>query len=273
MQIDPVELPTPPLSQRPQWSTTSTLICIVFGALAVFTAILAVRAIIGQRWFELFFCVLTAAVCVLPVYFSVLRSVDRDVPIFQEFVAEHGNGEFRVERDGKVTAAHLVIAGVVIIDAVFFMAGIWTGALHFDLSGRRGPALPWAAGIVALFALYSATAVAARGTSGWLRLSPTGIDHLENGTNRQRARWDQVREITMIPQAGKGQHSTPSPGRAWLTPRDTTRKHMSISLNWPMGNRATYWLIHFYLTHPELRDELGDDRVVERISAGRILHR
>ncbi|MGZ8178887.1 hypothetical protein ACXVUM_13240 [Williamsia sp. SKLECPSW1] len=194
-----------------------------------------------------------------------------DVPVMQEFIAEHGAGEFRLMRSMETAVGLVAVSVIATVGCATFSIGVWTGTLEFDLPGRTRGSYPVFLAMLGLFCAWIAIGTALRGTSGWLVLTPMGIDFLESGTRRRRIVWDDIADMTLEPQQKKRRDRMYSPSRLWLLKKDPQKRPTSIAINWPMGNRAAYWLIHFYWSHPELRDELADDRVVERIAAGRIL--
>lgn len=271
MQVDPVELPAPPWLHRGSRSPTTVLGCLLFGAFGIFMAVLAIRAVVDGRWLYLGFYVPMVVTCASPLYLWIVRGVDRDVATVQPFVAEMDSGVLNIERGRTATAGFLVFVGVFAFDAAIFVVGVWTGALDLDLSTGQRVVFPVAVSVLGLLALWSFFGVATRGSSGSLRLSPSAIDHFEHGIVHHTIKWSELDRITMIPQSRPGRPSSPTASRAWLIPTNRNRRPISISLNWPLGNRTAYWLINFYATHPELRDELGDQRVLDRIHAGRIV--
>jgi hypothetical protein len=268
-----VELPPPP-GFRPDWNPFSLKAVagiVLIAAFGVFLGFLSVRAIAEGRWPYLLFYVPATIVFLLPVLLLPRINVVDDVTTMQEFVAEHGAGEFRIQRDLWATIGVIAFATLGTIGCAAFSIGVWTGTLEFQLSARQQGSFPVVVAMIGLVGAWVAIGTALRGTSGWLVLTPSEIDFMESGMSRRRIPWDDIAEITLTPQQKKKRDRMYSPQRLWLLRKDPDKRPTSIALNWPMGNRAAFWLIHFYWSHPELRDELADDRVVERITAGRIL--
>ena len=271
MQVDPAELPAPPWLHRGSRSAITVLGSLLFGAFGIFMAILAIRSVVDGRWLYLGFYVPMVVTCAFPLYLWIVRGVDCDVATVQPFVAEMDGGVLNIQRGKTATAGFLVFVGVFAFGAAIFVGGVWTGALDLDLSAGQRVVFPVAVSVLGGLALWSFFGVATRGSSGSLRLSPTAIDHFEHGIVHHTIEWSALDRITMIPQSRPGRPSSPTASRAWLIPKDEQQRPISISLNWPMGNRTAFWLIDFYLTHPDVRSELGDQRVLDRIHAGRIV--
>jgi hypothetical protein len=267
------ELPTPN-GFRPEWNpytVKSVAGIVLFGAFGVFFLFLSVRAAVEGRWPYLFFYIPAAVVFLLPPL--MIRRVQSrvDVATMQEFTAEHGAGEFRLVRSLEATVGLVAVSMIATVGCAAFSIGVWTDTLEFDLSRRQHGSFPVLLAMLGLFSAWIAIGTALRGTSGWLVLTPTEIDFMEWGISRRRIAWGDIADLTLAPQQKKKRDRMYSPSRLWLLTKDPVKRPTSIAINWPMGNRAAYWLIHFYWSHPELRDELADDRVVERIASGRIL--
>jgi hypothetical protein len=242
----------------------------VSAACGIFFAFLSARAVVEGRWPYLLVYVPGAVVFAIPAIVQFTRG-ERDCSALREFVAEHGGGQIRIQRDLRSTLRTVGFLLLLTVGCWAFSVGVWTDALVFDLSGRRGHAIPVMIAVIGLIAVCMVVAILVRGTSGWLALSPAGIDSMDLGLTRHRIPWADIDELTLAPQQRKKRQQVYFPDRLWLIRSGVGKRPLSLSINWPMGNRAAFWLIHFYWSHPELRDELADDRVVERIAAGRIL--
>lgn len=237
---------------------------------SILFAFLSARAVGEGRWPYLLVYVPGAVTFAMPALAQFTRG-DRDCSSLREFVAEHGGGQIRMRRDIRSTLRTVGFVALLAVGCWALSLGVWTGTLEFDLSGRRGHAIPALTAVIGLLAVWMVVAILVRGTSGWLALSPAGIDSMDLGLTRNRIPWDDIDELTLAPQQRKKRQRVYFPDRLWLIRSGVGKRPLAISINWPMGNRAAYWLIHFYWSHPELRDELADDRVVDRIAAGRIL--
>ncbi|WP_299575238.1 hypothetical protein [uncultured Williamsia sp.] len=267
------ELP-PPNGFQPKWNPYSLKAVaglLMFTAFGVFFAFLSVRAVVETRWPYLLFYVPAAVVCLIPTLLIGRVRPGADSSAMQEFTAEHGDGELRLQRELGATVGLIAVSLIATLGCATFSIGVWTGSLEFDLSRRQHGSFPVLVAMLGLFFASVAIATALRGTSGWLALTPTEIDFMEWGISRRRIAWDEIADMTLTPQQKKKRDRMYSPSRAWLLKKGPQKRPTSIAINWPMGNRAAFWLIHFYWSHPELRDELADDRVVDRIAAGRIL--
>ena len=267
------ELP-PPSGFRADWKPISVKAVaglLMFASFGAFFGFLSLRAIVESRWPYLLFYVPCTVVFLVPALGVLVKQSLGDVPTMQEFRAEHGGGEFRLQRSFAQAAAIVAVATIAAVGCATFSIGVLSGSLEFELTNRQRGSFPIMIAMLGVVAAWLAVGTVVRGSSGWLVLTPWGIDSMEWGMPRRRIEWNELRDMTLEPQEKKKRQPNYSPKRVWLIRADPAERPISISLDWPMGNRAAFWLLHFYLTHPDLRDELGDDRVVERITIGRIL--
>lgn len=131
--------------------------------------------------------------------------------------------------------------------AAVYLAG---GApLGLGLASAVG--MPWAVLVVAAYVVAVAAVLRRNGLGGEVRLDPRGVTFAMRAYPR-RLEWDEVREVTAT-RPSRVAVAAPG-GGAWVRTDRFDADRLTI-----------YWTLRYYATHPESREELADDRAVERV--------
>ncbi|WP_280508093.1 hypothetical protein [Nocardia flavorosea] len=173
-------------------------------------------------------------------------------------------------RDGELIAEHSLAHRATLV--FLMLSGAATGALIFVGYPSEDSVLPMddgqrlffapVAGICCLFMVaYSVLYLARRG-SRRLVLSPAGIKVPKVISFESELKWSDLKNV-------EAEHRTNATGVVRLQSRGrqpaevVTNRVYAERLS--VGAAATYWTIRFYHDHPELRDELSDERAVARL--------
>jgi len=175
---------------------------------------------------------------------------------------------FPATRQRTVQTAFLLtftVAGLI------FSIGTWTRTLDIPISPGFAVFYPpfMLSGVVLVLTMTARTWL--RGTSlGLLRIGPQTV-HYEAGLADGELSWDQCTGMSInSPRIGR---SSVAACVIYLHSTDAA-KPMAITTNMlSTGCAPTYWLLKYYFEHPEHRDELADQRAVDRLMSGRVVTR
>ncbi|WP_280337712.1 hypothetical protein [Nocardia wallacei] len=127
----------------------------------------------------------------------------------------------------------------------------------------------------ALFVWLLARTLTAAKNGKRIILTPSGIE-LGDGHMRQIVEWKNVIEVAAVPQprfatirlpARPNSITIDKPDR-WARKRKSAGVLVIYTLEFDIDSALVYHLIHFYWQHPEARDELTSDAVIERMRRG-----
>ncbi|OBB87929.1 hypothetical protein A5779_32030 [Mycolicibacterium peregrinum] len=121
--------------------------------------------------------------------------------------------------------------------------------------------IPFVAGAVALMGIPTIWLMIRRGGMKYLRLTPAGYEVAE-GYKLERGAWSEVADVTsMVPGSNRQ-----LPNALVLVKSDGTAAVLAAGAITP-GGRDLRELVRFYWQHPAYRDELTDDRALERLQS------
>lgn len=133
------------------------------------------------------------------------------------------------------------------------------GMLDIPLPHSLRYSIPFLAGAVALLGVPFIWLMLRRGGTKYLRLTPTGYEFGE-GYKPERGGWDEVTDVTdVVPDSYRQ-----VPNALVLKKSDGTAAVLAAGPITP-GGRDLRELVRFYWQHPGHRDELTDDRALERL--------
>lgn len=159
---------------------------------------------------------------------------------------------------GYEVALVVCFLGLATVCAIFGI-GTWTGTLTLNPSPPvpPGPAVAAAAAVLLYLCVYARRPEIRR-----LVLTPMHIVLPSKTSVANMVSWTSIEQIEVVSRNNsKGTIRISRPGRK--PARSATKRIHAEKLS--IGSAATYWLIRFYHENPDLRDELTDERAVERL--------
>lgn len=172
---------------------------------------------------------------------------------------EHERGGLVIRRSLAYEIAAVLCLGSLAAACALFGIGTHRDSLTVPL---RPPVPAWAALAVAVATFAYLVVYLARPQAHRLVLRPGYIVFPTIVRPVKLLGWADVSGVTVVSHNScQGTVRLESPSRKPKRPKRTHIRAEKLSI----GSSATYWLIRFYHRHPELRDELSDERAVERL--------
>lgn len=161
----------------------------------------------------------------------------------------------------------LASAGCMTLAALIFIRWVPSGALELPLTEGQRVFFPFAAGAVAVYGAIDVIAAIRYAPIGSLVLTSEEISFKRTATGRITLSWTDVIDVTIPSGSARKVH-----GISVKCGPQGSGRGANLDARWPsIGPAATFWLVRFYHRHPELRDELADHRVIDRIDSGGLL--
>lgn len=133
------------------------------------------------------------------------------------------------------------------------------GMLDIPVPHSLRYSIPFLAGVVGLMGVPFIWLMIHRGGTKYLRLTPAGYEVAE-GYKPERGGWDEIIDVTRVVPESIRQ----VPNALVLMKSDGTAAVLAAGPITP-GGRDLRELVRFYWQHPAYRDELADDRALERL--------
>lgn len=235
---------------------------IIYSVASIALVALAVAALASGRPFA-FLCVMIAAVGYALDNAVILRAVQlrRSSRISSTSVSRKPGLSFSPD----VWARWLEVCSTLALGVGMLLFGIgeWNGWVRLPIVGEGSKFLyPLVAFIIGIICIWSASRNAIRANRE-LRVTPGGI---ESPGFRDPIPWSDVTQILPSPIRGDRRIG------AWISTNNDHPRSDDVRLDQhAAGAPAAFWLIDFYWRHPELRDELGDGRAVDRLRTGTVV--
>ncbi|MEW2478297.1 hypothetical protein AB0876_01765 [Mycobacterium sp. NPDC049093] len=210
---------------------------------------------IGRRDF------LTAAVTLSlgAAFFSMTVPPTRSISgrVEPRVSSDGGGTTFRPDRIFEIGAQSMSVFGTIgfALFAIFYPLG----KLDIPVPHAVRYSVPFLAGAVALMGIPTIWLMIHRGGTKYLRLTPAGYVVAE-GYKPERGGWDEIIDVTgVVPESIRQ-----LPNALVLAKSDGTAAVLAAGAITP-GGRDLRELVRFYWQHPGYRDELTDDRALERL--------
>ncbi|MCP2174744.1 hypothetical protein [Williamsia maris] len=222
------------------------------------------------NWLDTTFYLVTAVACIAtigimaqPVQMYRRRELDDpDIAI--------RDGGLWIEQRGRDLVVQLILIASSASAGLIFAIGQWTGTLGVPVSRGFAIAAPLLAVLVAVYGSIQLVLLLAREFAmSTVVLSPDRV-RVIYGISDRTLPWAEISHLSI---------NTPAIGRRHAIDclvhlRVSEGRSLDINTNWlSTGCAPTYWLLKFYFEHPEHRDELGDQRAVDRLMSGRVVTR
>ncbi|AHC27901.1 MULTISPECIES: hypothetical protein [Mycobacteriaceae] len=134
------------------------------------------------------------------------------------------------------------------------------GLVEIPVPEQLRYALPFVAAVVALMGAPIVWRTLRRGSLKYLRLTPSGF-MVAQGSRPQSGDWKQVVDITGTP---PNQNAPTADAIAMVMSDDSVISMPGASFT-PEGKQLREW-VRFYWLHPDLREELTDERALKRLA-------
>lgn len=172
---------------------------------------------------------------------------------------EHDRGGLVIRRSLAYEIAAILCLGSLAAACALFGIGTHLDSLTLPL---HPPIPPWVAFAVAVAAFVHLVMYLMRPQAHRLVLRPGHIVFPTIIRPVKLLGWAAVSGVTVVSHNScQGTVRLESSSRESKRPK---REHIRAE-KLSIGSAATYWLVRFYHQHPELRDELSDERAVERL--------
>ncbi|NNH73966.1 hypothetical protein HLB23_29630 [Nocardia uniformis] len=156
-----------------------------------------------------------------------------------------------------------------VIGGSIFCLGLWSNTLDLPLSGGQRVFFPLVILIAVIFSLVDTVRIVVQAPIGNLVLAPDSLSFKQTFKGKSTVAWRDIVDVAIA--SHKSSKDRCDVLVTFRTDESVTRT-VSLDAHWPsIGGAATYWLVRFYFTHPELREELSDHRAIDRIRSYRVL--
>ena len=165
--------------------------------------------------------------------------------------------------------AQAAFFGTFVVTGLIFSIGTWTRTLDIPISpGFATFYPPFMLAAVVLASTMMARTWMRRNSLGQLRLGARTL-YYEAGRADEELPWSQVQGMSInSPRIGRSS----SAGCVIHLHPTTGPRPIEIATNMlSTGCAPTYWLVKYYVEHPEDREELGDQRAIDRLMSGRVV--
>ncbi|MFC4126032.1 hypothetical protein [Nocardia rhizosphaerae] len=242
---------------------TDWLATVFFGGMGIFVLLQVPGSMSSHQWIRVAFFVSlglgTLAMGVLPWAYSRKSLSGARLSI-------DGRGVL-IDETAILGRLTMVSTSCLSFGAVVFIVWMPSGSLGLPLTGGQRVFFPIVAGVIAVYGLIELARAVAQAPIGRLVMTPEEVSFKQTSKGRITLAWSDISEIALPTGKALKWHSVSvkcdhaGPGRG-----------ASLDARWPsIGCAATYWLVRFYQRHPELREELADRRVIDRIESGGLL--
>lgn len=163
--------------------------------------------------------------------------------------------------EANMLAFHVVVT----LCATIFAAGVFTNRLDVPLTDGQRVSFPWTLAFCAVMGVYIIAKCLANGHFGALHLTPMTVTYTM-GWDRFSFDWNDIASVSAQGPAFKNKWAQ----RIVIVGQDGRFWNKLHPCRFSIGDDATFWLLHYYATHPESRDELADGRAAARVTDGKL---
>ncbi|WP_188491089.1 hypothetical protein [Williamsia phyllosphaerae] len=258
-----------------KWSTRPlvalTIAAVLFAGVGVWFLVAALLSALDVDWLRSIFLVFTggAFVALGAIPATANRVYQSDDPSTARILFT--DNRLRILPDRAQQIVSLSLGVMFVVAAFIFAIGTWTSTLDLPISpGFAVFYPPFALGTAVLVMTMLFRVWRRGGSYGQLALDPVSVSH-ESGELRTELHWADIAAFSINrPRMGR---TGSAACMIYLQPADGTPP-LAVTTNMlSTGCAPTYWLLKYYFEHPEHRDELGDQRAVDRLMSGRVVTR
>ncbi len=256
-----------------KWSTRPlvalTIAAVLFAGVGVWWVVAAVLSALDSEWLRSIFLVFAggAFLALGATPLTANRTYQRLDPSVARISIIDKSMRILPDRAQQIVSMGLAV--MFVVAGFIFAIGTWTSTLDISMSPGFAVFFPLFALSTALLASAMLARTWRRGrTYGQLLLGSLHISH-ETGERKTELMWRDIVHVSInSPRMGR----TGSPAcMFYLHPADGTPP-LAVTTNMlSTGCVPTYWLLRYYFEHPEDRDELGDQRSIDRLMSGRVV--
>lgn len=164
--------------------------------------------------------------------------------------------------DRRVAVSIVSSLGIGVVTLLALAVATAMGQLDVPMSRGMAVGSTCVAAFGGLFGLAGLYTVWQRGGVGYVELSPEGVE-IANVVKTEFVDWDEIVEVA------DGTEEKKTRRAVVLRLQDGDEKVIDGADFYVPGGATLYWMVRHYWLHAEDRAELGDGRVLQRMSDGR----
>ncbi|MFC6012508.1 hypothetical protein [Nocardia lasii] len=233
----------------------------------VFLLLQAVGSTEQSEWSKaIFFISLGLTSVLMCVHLLLLiRQSHNKPPVLSRVSVTDGRLSIKSARPIELTNIAMLLCGTVA--ASVFIVTVPSGEMDLPLTDGQRTFFPFFAGAALVYGVIDLLRSVTQAPIGRLIITPTEISFKRTFAGRTTLNFSDITDVT-VPAGGRSKVSSVS---VKCGP-EGSGQGAGLDPRWPsVGAAATFWLVRFYHRHPELRDELADHRVIDRIESGGLL--